>query len=232
MGTRMKLPSIQSSSLSNLEKLQEKRQEQIEKLSTGLKINKASDDPAGLQIANRLTSSINESEVRARNALDEQSIINTQAGQYASITDNLLRARDLTIQAGNPLSDKQAIQAELEQLTEEINVIAAEVLGQNNFISGLDASNPGASLTRIDDATVIIDDNASVAGATSNAIDSRVNNYQISSINNSAARSRIQDTDYAQSSADLLKTELQLKIAVILKKDEEERKGLLFNQFI
>ncbi|QDO83949.1 flagellin [Shewanella psychropiezotolerans] len=228
----MKLPSIQSSSLSNLEKLQEKRKEQMEKLSTGLKINKASDDPAGLQIANRLTSSINESGVRVRNALDEQSIINTQAGQYASITDNLLRARDLTIQAGNPLYDKQAIQAELDQLTEEINVVAAEVLGQNNFISGLDASNPSASLTTIDDASVIIDDNASVAGAESNAIDSRVNNYQISSINSSAARSRIQDTDYAQSSADLLKTELQLKIAVILKKDEEERKGLLFNQFI
>ncbi|MPY24630.1 flagellin [Shewanella sp. YLB-07] len=228
----MKLPSIQSSSLSNLEKLQEKRKEQMEKLSTGLKINKASDDPAGLQIANRLTSSINESGVRVRNALDEQSIINTQAGQYASITDNLLRARDLTIQAGNPLYDKQAIQAELDQLTEEINVVAAEVLGQNNFISGLDASNPSASLTTIDDASVIIDDNASVAGAESNAIDSRVNNYQISSINSSAARSRIQDTDYAQSSADLLKTELQLKIAVILKKDEEEQKGLLFNQFI
>lgn len=228
----MKLPSTQSSNLSNLEKLQEKRKEQMERLSTGLKINKASDDPAGFQIANRLTSSINESDIRTRNARDEQSILNTQAGQYSSITDNLVRARELTIQAGNPLYDKQAIQAELDQLTEEINVIAEEVLGQSNFISGLDASDPSASLTVIDDASVVIDDAASAGGAESNAIDSRVNNYQISSINTSEARSRIQDTDYAQSSADLLKTELQLKIAVILKKDEEERKGLLFNQYI
>lgn len=228
----MKLPSIQSSSLSNLEKLQEKRKEQMEKLSTGLKINQASDDPAGMQIANRLTSSINESEVRIRNARDEQSIIDTQAGQYTAITDNLVRARELTVQAGNPLYDKQAIQAELDQLTEEINVIAEDVLGQSNFISGLDASDPSASQIVIDDAGVIIDANASAGGAESNAIDSRVNNYQISSINTSEARSRIQDTDYAQSSADLLRTELQLKIAVILKKDEEERKGLLFNKFV
>ncbi|QFU22969.1 flagellin [Shewanella eurypsychrophilus] len=228
----MKLPSIQSSSLSNLEKLQEKRKEQMEKLSTGLKINQASDDPAGMQIANRLASSINESEVRIRNARDEQSIIDTQAGQYTAITDNLVRARELTVQAGNPLYDKQAIQAELDQLTEEINVIAEDVLGQSNFISGLDASDPSASQIVIDDAGEIIDANASAGGAKSNAIDSRVNNYQISSINTSEARSRIQDTDYAQSSADLLRTELQLKIAVILKKDEEERKGLLFNKFV
>lgn len=228
----MKLSSGQSPNLSPIEKLQEKRKEQMEKLSTGLKINSASDDPAGLQIANRLTSSINESEVRTRNARDEQSIINTQAGQFTAITDNLLRAKELTIQAGNPLYDKQAIQAELDQLTEEINVIAEDVLGQSGFISGLDASDPSASQIVIEDAGVIIDSNASAGGAQSNAIDSRVNNYQISRINTSEARSRIQDTDYAQSSSDLLKTELQLKIAVILKKDEEERKGLLFDKFI
>ena len=228
----MKLPTTQSSSLSNLERLQEERKKQLEKISTGFKINQASDDPAGLQIANRLTSSINASNVRERNAQDQQGIINTQAGQYASITDNLLRARELTIQAGNPLNDKQAIQAEFDQLTEEINVIAEDVLGQSNFIAPLDANSPSASQTIIQDANVTIDANASAAGAQSNALDSKINNYQISNINNQAARSRIQDTDYAQSSSDLLKTELQLKIAVILKRDDEDRKGLLFNQFI
>lgn len=228
----MILPSAQSSHLSNFEKLQEKRQELINKLSTGLKINKASDDPAGLQIANRLTSSINESDIRARNARDEQGMLNIQASQYASITDNLVRARELTILAGNPIYGKQAIQAELDQLTEEINVVAEKVLGQDGFMSALDASDPNAALAAIDDASASIDDSAGTNGAQYNALDSRINNYQISSINNSAARSRIQDTDYAQTSADLLKTELQLKIAVILKKDEEERKGLLLNQFI
>ncbi|WP_041419837.1 flagellin [Shewanella violacea] len=228
----MKLPSAQSSHLSNFEKLQEKRQELIEKLSSGRKINKAADDPAGLQIANRLTSSINEAEIRARNARDEQGMLNIKASQYASITDNLVRARELTILAGNPIYDKQAIQAELNQLTDEINVIAAEVLGQDNFVSGLDSSDPNAALTAIDAASASIDDSAGTDGAQYNGLDSRIDSYQISSINNSAARSRIQDTDYAQSSADLLKTELQLKIAVILKKDEEERKGLLLNQFI
>ncbi|MBW8184736.1 flagellin [Shewanella nanhaiensis] len=228
----MKLPTTQSSSLSNLERLQEERQKLQEKLSTGLKINRAADDPAGSQIANRLTSSINAADIRTNNARDQQSIINTQAGQYASITDNLLRARELTIQAGNPVNDKQAIQAELDQLTEEINVIAERVLGQSNFIPSLDASNPSAAQSDIESASATVDANASTAGAQSRGLDSQINNYQISSTNNQAARSRIQDTDYAQSASDLLRTELQLKIAVILKRDEEERKGLLLNKFV
>ncbi|NRD74129.1 flagellin [Shewanella sp. VB17] len=228
----MKLPATPSSSLNNLERLQEERKNQLEKLSTGFKINQASDDPAGLQIANRLTSSIHASNTREKNAQDQQGIINTQAGQYASITDNLLRARELTIQAGNPLNDKQAIQAELDQLTEEINVIAEDILGQSNFIAPLNANNTSASQTIIEEANVVIDTNTSAAGAQSNALDSQINHYQISNINHQAARSRIQDTDHAQSSSDLLRTELQLKIAVILKRDDEDRKGLLFNQFI
>lgn len=228
----MKLPTTQSSSLSYLERQQEERKKLQEKLSTGLKINQAADDPAGSQIANRLTSSINASDNRTSNARDQQSIINTQAGQYASITDNLLRARELTIQAGNPVNDKQAIQAELNELTEEINVIAEHVLGQGNFIPSLDASNPSAAQSDIESASATIDANASAAGTQNRGLGSQINNYQVSSINNQAARSRIQDTDYAQSASDLLRTELQLKIAVILKRHEEERKGLLLNKFV
>ncbi|ACA86498.1 flagellin [Shewanella woodyi] len=228
----MKLPTTQASNLSHLERQQEERKKLQEKLATGLKINQAADAPAGSQIANRLTSSINAADNRTSNARDQQSIINTQAGQYASITDNLLRARELTIQAGNPVNDKQAIQAELDQLTEEINVIAEQVLGQSNFIPSLDASNPSAAQSDIETASTTIDANASAGGVQSRGLDSQINLYQISSTNNQAARSRIQDTDYAQSASDLLRTELQLKIAVILKRDEEERKGLLLNKFI
>ena len=228
----MKLPSTESSTLSYIDRFEKKREEEAEKLSSGLKINKASDDPAGLQIANRLTSSINASDQRAANARDQQSIYNTQAGQLASITDSLQRANELSIQAGNPLNDNAAIQTELDQLTEEINVIAESALGQANFISGLDASDPSASQTIVSDASAIIDQTASDIGAQSNGLDSRINNYQVSSINTSEARSRIQDTDYAATSSEQIKAELQLKIAALIKKDEEERKGLLFNQFV
>ncbi len=228
----MKLPGTESSTLSYIDRFEKKREEEAEKLSSGLKINRASDDPAGLQIANRLTSSINASDQRATNARDQQSIYNTQAGQLSSITDSLQRANELSIQAGNPLNDSGAIQAELDQLTEEINVIAESALGQANFISGLDASDPSASQTIVSDASAVIDQTAGDIGAQSNGLDSRINNYQVSSINTSEARSRIQDTDYAETSSEQIKAELQLKIAVLTKKDEEERKGLLFNQFV
>ncbi|WP_299792586.1 flagellin [uncultured Shewanella sp.] len=227
----MKLPGSESS-LNFIERFEKRRQEQAEKLASGLKINKAADDPAGLQIANRLTSAINEVDRRASNARDQQSIYNTQAGQLSSITDSLQRANELAIQAGNPLNDNSAIQAELDQLTDEINIIAESALGQTNFISGLDASDPSASQTIISDASAVIEQSAADIGASSNGLDSRINNYQISSINTSAARSRIQDTDFSESSSEQVKADIQLKIAVLTKKDEEERKGLLFNQFI
>lgn len=228
----MKLPGTESSTLSYIDRFEKKREEEAEKLSSGIKINRASDDPAGLQIANRLTSSINAADRRATNARDQQSIYNTQAGQLSSITDSLQRANELSIQAGNPLNDNGAIQAELDQLTEEINVIAQSALGQANFISGLDASDPSASQTIVSDASAIIDQTAGDIGAQSNGLDSRINNYQISSINTSEARSRIQDTDYAETSSEQVRAEIQLRIAVLTKKDEEERKGLLFNQFV
>lgn len=228
----MKLPGTESSTLSYIDRFEKKREEEAEKLSSGIKINRASDDPAGLQIANRLTSSINAADRRATNARDQQSIYNTQAGQLSSITDSLQRANELSIQAGNPLNDNGAIQAELDQLTEEINVIAQSALGQANFISGLDASDPSASQTIVSDASAIIDQTAGDIGAQSNGLDSRINNYQVSSINTSEARSRIQDTDYAETSSEQVRAEIQLRIAVLTKKDEEERKGLLFNQFV
>ncbi|RTR33352.1 flagellin [Shewanella atlantica] len=228
----MKLPHSRPSSISYFERIEQQRKEQLEKLGSGLKINRSSDDPAGLQIANRLTSEINQTNVGIRNARDQQSIYNTQAGQYSAITDNLLRAKELTIQAGNPIYDKQAIQNELDQLSEQINVVAEQVLGQSGFISSLNASDPTASQALLDEATTEIATKTGEVGASSNASNSRINNYQVSSINTSEARSRIQDTDYAETSSEQVKAEIQLKIAVLTKKDEEERKGLLFNQFV
>ena len=91
-----------SSNLSFIEKLSQQREAQAEKLSSGKRINKAADDAAGLQIANRLTSQINQNEQLSFNAQDQANINNVEAGALSAINDGLLRAQELSIQSGKP----------------------------------------------------------------------------------------------------------------------------------
>lgn len=221
-----------SSNLSFIDKLNQQREEQAEKLASGKRINKAADDAAGLQIANRLTSQLNQDQQLSFNAQDQANINNVEAGALSAINDRLLRAQELSIQSGNPLYDSNIIQGELDQITEQVNTIASEVLGQNNFISGLDASDPATTQTILQDSSTLVNESASALGAENNAIVSQVATYQTSVVNVSASRSRIEDTDYAATSSEQAKNEILLQSAIISKKDEEERKGLLFNKLV
>jgi len=134
-----------SSNLSFIEKFNQQREDQAEKLASGKRINKAADDAAGIQIANRLTSQINQDQQLSFNAQDQANINNVEEAALSAITDGLLRAEELSIQSGNPLYDSGAIQGELDQITEQINTIASQALGQDTFISGLDASDPATT---------------------------------------------------------------------------------------
>jgi len=221
-----------STNLNFIDKLNQQREEQAEKFSSGKRINKAADDAAGLQIANRLTSQINQNQQLSYNAQDQANINNVEAGALSSINDSLLRAEELSIQSGNPLYDSNVIQGELNQITEQINTVASEVLGQENFISGLDASDPAATQTIIQDTATIVQDTASTLGAETNAIVSQVATYQSTIINDSASRSRIEDTDFALASSEKAKNEILLQSAIISKKNEEDNKGLLFNKLV
>ena len=218
--------------LSFIDKLNQQREEQAEKLASGKRINKAADDAAGLQIANRLTSEINQDQQLSFNAQDQANINNVEAGALSAITDGLLRAEELSIQSGNPLYDSSAIQGELDQITEQINTLASEVLGQDNFISGLDASDPAATQTILQDTSTLVSENASALGAETNALASQVATYQTGVVNLSESRSRIEDTDYAAATSEQAKNDLLLQSAIILKKEQEERKGLLFNKLV
>jgi len=99
----------------------------FQRLSTGLRINSAKDDAAGLKISNSLTSQINGLGVAARNANDGISLAQTAEGALQESTNILQRMRDLSIQSANGSNDassRSALQAEVSQLQSEINRIA------------------------------------------------------------------------------------------------------------
>ncbi|OCA84685.1 flagellin N-terminal helical domain-containing protein [Bacillus sp. FJAT-27986] len=99
----------------------------LEKLSSGLRINKASDDAAGLAISEKMRSQIRGLNMAERNALDGVSLIQTAEGSLSSVHEMLQRMRELTVQSANGTytnEDREAIQEEYNQLTAEIDRVS------------------------------------------------------------------------------------------------------------
>lgn len=97
------------------------------RLSSGMRINSAKDDAAGLAIASRMTAQITGLNVAQRNANDGISLAQTAEGAMASITTNLQRVRELAVQSSNATNsadDRAALQKEVNQLTSEIDRVA------------------------------------------------------------------------------------------------------------
>ena len=115
-------------------------QTSLQRLSSGLRINSARDDAAGLQISNRLTSQINGLNVAVRNANDGISLAQTAEGALQESTSILQRMRDLSIQAANGTfsdSDRSAIQEEVSQLQGELDRIASTTsFGDRKILDG------------------------------------------------------------------------------------------------
>lgn len=110
----------------------------VQRLSTGLRINAARDDAAGLAIAQKLTAQVNGLNQAVRNANDGISMLQVAEGAYGSISDNLQRVRVLALQASNAAlgsSDKRAAQQEINQLLAEVNRVATQTTfnGQKVF---------------------------------------------------------------------------------------------------
>ncbi|MGJ8692008.1 MAG: flagellin [Thalassotalea sp.] len=221
-----------STSANNIERLEQKRAAEDEKIATGKRINRAADDTAGLQISERLTAQINNDAQLSNNNQDQVNNNQVQAGQLAAINDGLQRANTLSAQSGNPLADQDAIQAEFNQITEQINTLAEEALGSEDFISGLDAFDTETTQAALEAAFSQVADTATNLGAQANSLPSQTATYQTSVVNVSAARSSIQDTNIAETTSNQQQTAVLLESAVISKKDEEARKGLLVNQLV
>ncbi|WP_018139662.1 MULTISPECIES: flagellin [unclassified Thioalkalivibrio] len=108
----------------------------LERLSSGLRINSAKDDAAGLAISERFTSQIRGLNQAARNANDGISFAQSAEGALGTIGDAMQRIRELAVQAANDTnssSDRQALNNEVQQLVEEINRVAnsTEFNGEN-----------------------------------------------------------------------------------------------------
>jgi flagellin len=114
--------------------------EAFQRLSSGLRINSAKDDAAGMQISNRLTGQINGLTQGNRNANDGISLAQTAEGALDEMTGMFQRIRTLAGQAANGSntdSDRAALQLEARQLGEEMNRIAADTtFGGTNLLDG------------------------------------------------------------------------------------------------
>jgi flagellin len=101
----------------------------MERLSTGVRINSAADDAAGLAISSKMTSQINGLKQAVRNANDAISLVQVAEGATAGISDMLQRMRELAVQAANgsyTANDRQALDNEFQQLSGEIDRIATD----------------------------------------------------------------------------------------------------------
>jgi flagellin len=193
----------------------------MEKLSSGLRINRAGDDAAGLSISEKMRGQIRGLGQAQRNAQDGISFIQTMEGALTEVSDMLVRAKELTTQYQNgtySTADKTAITAEMGTLQAEVTNILT-----NTKFNGI---TMGAAVTiQIDDATSTVDINAgltaitlgtltlpaavdtligtvntqrSTYGSLQNRLEHTSNNLGSTVENLTAAESRIRDTDMAK----------------------------------
>ncbi|MBF6632166.1 MAG: flagellin [Comamonas sp.] len=99
----------------------------MQRLSSGLRVNSAKDDAAGLAIAERMNTQVRGLAVASRNANDGISLAQTAEGALGKVGDMLQRMRELSVQSGNATnskSDREALQSELKQLRDEVDRVA------------------------------------------------------------------------------------------------------------
>jgi flagellin len=227
----------------------------MQRLSSGLRVNNAKDDAAGLQIATRMNAQARGMAVAIRNANDGISMVQTAEGALGKITDMLQRMRELAVQAANSTNstaDRTSTNAEYLQLASE----ATRTLGGTQFngqsilqtsvagsfqvgantsslldkisiaafnwttvgfittavganvstapaaqISGTDGSFATTAITNLDNAIDAINSQRATYGAVQNRFENTIAVLQISQENQTAARSRIMDADYAAETA-------------------------------
>ncbi len=128
---------------SSLRKVDASRSKSLERLATALRINRASDDAAGLSVSESLRSMIRDNQMSQRNASDGLAMLQIADSGGQQITDSLQRMRELAIQSANGTlndRDRKAIQAEYSQLQQQISGVA-----QSTTYNGQPLLSGGAS---------------------------------------------------------------------------------------
>ena len=222
----------------------------MQRLSSGLRVNSAKDDAAGLAIADRMQTQVRGMNVAMRNANDGISLAQTAEGAIGKVGDMLQRMRELAVQAANAtngIDDRANLNAEFQQLTEEINrtlgstkfnglailgansgaqvfqvgadatdqiTITTADLANNGAITVLasnnlsDAANSTTSMLAIDAALTVVNAERAQYGATQNRFEAVIGTLQVASENQSAARGRIMDADFAMETANLSRAQI------------------------
>ncbi len=178
----------------------------LQRLSSGLRINSARDDAAGLAIADRMNAQIRGTNVAIRNANDGISLAQTADGALATVTDALQRMRELAIQAqngSNGTSDRANLDTEYQQLSAEVSRIASQTKFNGNNIIGAGAgtqtfqigANNGDTLTvTTSQVTTVTGDLTTAANASTAlaAIDTALDGITTNRANYGAAMSRFE----------------------------------------
>lgn len=240
----------------NLQKSQGDLGTSLQRLSTGLRINSAKDDAAGLFVAEKITADIRGLNQSVRNAADAISLGQTAEGALGQISQSLQRIREIAVQAANAtVQDRTGLQKEVDQLTQEISRIvqttefngtsllsgttslafqvgqdgvatnqinistadlasSATVVAYNSSLTAtgtVDVSSQAtasAALTSLDTSIDNVSQNRATFGAVQNRFEAVISNLQNYSENLSATRSRIQDADFAQETANLTRAQI------------------------
>ena len=230
----------------------------LNRISSGLRINSASDDAAGLGVATNLETSVISTRQAMRNTNDGISIIQTAEAATNEVTDMLQRMRELAVQSSSETLDddeRAYIQDEYLELADEITRISS--VTQFNGVSLSDNSNTAievqvgiqdntdsrisislidlrattlgvdsgaldlstasaaqSAITALDTALDSVNAGRSTLGAVQNRLDSALNNSQVFTEANSAAQSRIEDTDFASETSNLTKLQIMQQAGV------------------
>jgi len=145
----------------------------VQRLSSGLRINSAADDAAGLAIATRMGSQVKGMNVAIRNANDGVSLAQTADGALASVSDSLQRMRELAVQARNATNsttDKDSLDKEFGELAKEVQRVLGGTSFNGKAILGANAGaqdfQVGAGTTTNDTITVTTTDMTAAANIT------------------------------------------------------------------
>jgi len=222
----------------------------MQRLSSGLRVNSAKDDAAGMAIAERMNTQVRGMNVAMRNANDAISLSQTAEGAMGKVGDMLQRMRELAVQSANATNgaaDRGSLDAEYQQLGQEIgrtlgstqfngiNILAAgagaqafQVGANNGDTVTVTTTNMAAAatitavtgggvttvalantaMTNIDAALATVDGERALYGAAQNRFSSIVSTLQVASQNQTAAKSRITDADFAAETANLSRAQI------------------------
>jgi flagellin len=237
----------------NLNESQSDLNTSLQRLSSGLRINSAKDDAAGLFVAGQITRDVRGNNQAIRNAADGISLGQTAEGALGEIANNLQRIREIAVQASNDtVGNAAGLQLEIDQLTQEISRIVATTNFNGRFLlSGGETVNfhVGASGDVNNQISVTLDDITSINafaadltatgtidvtttaaasaaladlsadidsvngaratyGAVQNRFEAVISNLQNYVENLTAARSRIEDADFAAETAKLTRAQI------------------------